>query len=219
MPIKKRGKSKRTSAVTWLVLFAAAIMVGMLIFMHSEGGMGYNELAIKVKSSAAENIPKIYHSLEAFSTTSSQANPPLEGVGKYLETVEASGSVGANVNGHDIPEVSRGHLNPPDTKQSADRSEIPTADSAQLIEKSNMIPSPSLVSDTSKHPRKKIAFAITITKDGPFQDGAAVMQYSILKAFEADDLDISFVAFVHPNVSTSRPPLRKIGYRWSLQIL
>lgn len=61
--------------------------------------------------------------------------------------------------------------------------------------------------------RKRIAFAITITKDGSFQDGAAVMQYSIIKAFGDDDIDISFVAFVHPNVTTSRPSLRKIGYR------
>ena len=61
--------------------------------------------------------------------------------------------------------------------------------------------------------RMSIAFAITITRDGPFQDGAAVMLWSILQAFGQDDLDISFVSFVHPNVTTSRPLLRKIGYR------
>ena len=65
--------------------------------------------------------------------------------------------------------------------------------------------------------RKKIGFAITITKDGKFQDGAAVMAYSILEAFKHDDIDISFVAFVHPDVSTSRPFLQRVGYRyWAL---
>jgi hypothetical protein len=58
----------------------------------------------------------------------------------------------------------------------------------------------------------KVAFAITITKDGKFQDGAAVLAYSIIESFKNDPVEISFVAFVHPDVSTSRPYLRQIGY-------
>jgi hypothetical protein len=46
----------------------------------------------------------------------------------------------------------------------------------------------------------RIAFAITITKDGNFQDGAAVLAYSIYKAFRPhrSSYKISLVAFVHP---------------------
>jgi hypothetical protein len=69
----------------------------------------------------------------------------------------------------------------------------------------------SLLRGSVKRPR--IAFAITITKDGPFQDGAAVLAYSIISSFaNNDEYDISLLAFVHPNVSTSRPVLKKIGF-------
>lgn len=61
-------------------------------------------------------------------------------------------------------------------------------------------------------PRKKFAYAITITKDGSFQDGAAVLAYSIMKHSHQAEYDISFIAFVHPNVTTSREPLRRLGY-------
>ena len=60
--------------------------------------------------------------------------------------------------------------------------------------------------------RRRIAYAITITKDGNVQDGAAVLAYSIYEAsLKGDDL-ISFVAFVHPTVTTSRPTLKKLGF-------
>lgn len=69
------------------------------------------------------------------------------------------------------------------------------------------------VSVPTKPLRLKVAFAITITKDGNFQDGAAVLAYSIHKAFEGEkNLDLSLVAFVHPNVTTSRGPLTQLGY-------
>lgn len=64
-----------------------------------------------------------------------------------------------------------------------------------------------------KKKRMQVAFAITITRDGKFQDGAAVMAYSIDKAFRDDDMDISMIAFVHPNVTTSRAFLERVGYR------
>ena len=60
--------------------------------------------------------------------------------------------------------------------------------------------------------RRKIAYAITITKDGFFQDGAAVLAYSIFKASKDGDDDISLVSFVHPSVITSRPVLVQLGY-------
>jgi hypothetical protein len=62
-------------------------------------------------------------------------------------------------------------------------------------------------------PKKlKIAFAITMNHDGNFQDGAAVLAYSIYATNMTKRHDVSFVAFVHPNVVTSRPVLAKIGY-------
>lgn len=60
--------------------------------------------------------------------------------------------------------------------------------------------------------KKRIAYAITITKDGNFQDGAAVLAYSIFNSSRNDQYQISLVAFVHPNVTTSRPVLEKLGY-------
>lgn len=60
--------------------------------------------------------------------------------------------------------------------------------------------------------RKRIAYAITITRDGPFQDGAAVLAYSIFKYSKDIDYDISLIAFVHPNVTSSRPVLNKLGF-------
>lgn len=76
-------------------------------------------------------------------------------------------------------------------------------------------PKPKLVTRTPKVPikkRKRYAYAITITKDGFFQDGAAVLVYSIMKYSWNASYDISFVAFVHPNVTTSRPGLQKLGF-------
>ena len=72
---------------------------------------------------------------------------------------------------------------------------------------------PSLRQATKKVSDKlKVAFAITITKDGNFQDGAAVLAYSIFRAFEREPVEVSLVAFVHPNVTTSRPPLTQLGF-------
>ncbi len=62
--------------------------------------------------------------------------------------------------------------------------------------------------------RKRIAYAITITKDGSFQDGAAVLAYSILSHSKSSSLyDISLIAFVHPIVSNnSKKLLSNLGY-------
>lgn len=78
----------------------------------------------------------------------------------------------------------------------------------------NQIPVNS--NNKSKHrlgsKKLKIAFAITMNHDGNFQDGAAVLAYSIYATNMTKRHDVSFVAFVHPNVVTSRPVLAKIGY-------
>lgn len=60
--------------------------------------------------------------------------------------------------------------------------------------------------------RKRLAYVITITKDGSFQDGAAVLAYSIMKYAKNSTYDISFIAFVHPNVTTSRQGLHRLGF-------
>lgn len=60
--------------------------------------------------------------------------------------------------------------------------------------------------------RRRIAYAITITKDGFFQDGAAILAYSVMEQSKKGTDDVSLVAFVHPNVTTSRPTLMRLGY-------
>lgn len=92
-----------------------------------------------------------------------------------------------------------------------------------------------MIHATPKSQRKRYCYAITITKDGFFQDGAAVLAYSIvsksicviriffpllitaffnlqMKYSWNASYDISFVAFVHPNVTTSRPGLQRLGF-------
>lgn len=64
----------------------------------------------------------------------------------------------------------------------------------------------------NKPAKKRLAYVITITKDGFFQDGAAVLAYSIMKYANATSYDISLIAFVHPNVTTSRVGLRRLGF-------
>lgn len=60
--------------------------------------------------------------------------------------------------------------------------------------------------------RRRIGYAITMTKDGNFLDGAAILAYSIYEASLKGDDIISLIAFVHPNVTKSRPTLQKLGY-------
>lgn len=79
-------------------------------------------------------------------------------------------------------------------------------------ESTTTIASPIIPAEVMTPVRKRIAYAITITKDGFFQDGAAVLAYSIMKYANASSYDISLIAFVHPNVSTSRVGLRRLGF-------
>ena len=61
--------------------------------------------------------------------------------------------------------------------------------------------------------RKKIAFAISVTSDGPYVDGAAVLGYGIGKAMKQSIYDFDLVAIVHPDVKKARKPLEKSGWR------
>ena len=75
----------------------------------------------------------------------------------------------------------------------------------------------SISSNTNKPIKKRIAYAITITKDGSFQDGAAVLAYSIMKQYTnnrvlSSKYSVSFIAFVHPMVTIARKELKRIGY-------
>jgi hypothetical protein len=67
-----------------------------------------------------------------------------------------------------------------------------------------------------RKPRKRLAYVITITKDGYFGlDGAAVLAYSIIQSSNQNSTsqyDISFIALVHPNVTTTRAGLQKLGF-------
>eukprot|EP01036_Dinobryon_divergens_P035067 gene35067-45391_t len=64
--------------------------------------------------------------------------------------------------------------------------------------------------------KKRLAYVITITKDGYFGlDGAAVLAYSIINStseISRAEYEISFIAFVHPDVITTRPGLQRLGF-------
>lgn len=67
-------------------------------------------------------------------------------------------------------------------------------------------------------PRKRIAYAITVTKDGPFVDGALVLGYAARKYHDAQkgfpsQYDVDLVAFVVPTVTSTREILTKFGWR------
>eukprot|EP01039_Chlorochromonas_danica_P005802 gene5802-6390_t len=66
--------------------------------------------------------------------------------------------------------------------------------------------------------RPKVAVAITVTKDGPFVDGALVLGYAAKKYHSANlgypsRFDIELVAFVTKKVVTTRPILSKFGWK------
>lgn len=66
--------------------------------------------------------------------------------------------------------------------------------------------------------KPKIAYAITVTKDGHFVDGALVLGYAARKYHDAargnpSEYDVDLVAFVSPGVVTSRPILEANGWR------
>lgn len=60
--------------------------------------------------------------------------------------------------------------------------------------------------------QKRIAYAITITKDGSFLDGGLVLGYSIKKAHRNSPYAADLVAFVTNKVQAARPVLQKYGW-------
>lgn len=60
--------------------------------------------------------------------------------------------------------------------------------------------------------QKRIAYAITITKDGSFLDGGLVLGYSIKKAHRNSPYAADLVAFVTSKVQAARPVLQKYGW-------
>lgn len=66
--------------------------------------------------------------------------------------------------------------------------------------------------------KKKIAYAITVTKDGNFLDGALVLGYSARKIHSKrfknpDEFDMDLIAFVTSSVTTSKDALEKFGWK------
>lgn len=66
--------------------------------------------------------------------------------------------------------------------------------------------------------KKRIAYAITVTKDGPFLDGALVLGYSAKKVHDpskghVSNYDADLVAFVAPGVIKAKETLEANGWR------
>jgi hypothetical protein len=66
--------------------------------------------------------------------------------------------------------------------------------------------------------KPRIAYAITVTKDGPFVDGAIVLGYAARKVHDPSrgfpgTYEVDLVAFVTPGVSSSRAVLEAHGWR------
>lgn len=60
---------------------------------------------------------------------------------------------------------------------------------------------------------KTIAYAISVTADGPYMDGAAVLAHAIHKASAGSKYGTELIAMVHPNVTTSRKALIRAGWK------
>lgn len=61
--------------------------------------------------------------------------------------------------------------------------------------------------------KPRVAYAISVTADGPYMDGAAVLAHSIREASETSQYGIDLIALVFPNVTTSRVALERSGWR------
>ena len=60
---------------------------------------------------------------------------------------------------------------------------------------------------------RTVAWAVTITKDGPFLDGAAVLGHAIRLAHAQSPFRTELVAIVHPEVVVARKGLELLGWR------
>lgn len=66
--------------------------------------------------------------------------------------------------------------------------------------------------------KKRVAYAVTVTKDGKFVDGALVLGYAAKRVHDASkgfpsEYDVDLVAFVVPSVVHARPILKRHGWR------
>lgn len=61
--------------------------------------------------------------------------------------------------------------------------------------------------------KKVIGYAISVTADGPYMDGAAVLAHGIRKAMAESKYGYDLIALVYPNVSSSRPALERAGWK------
>ena len=94
-------------------------------------------------------------------------------------------------------------------------SESDSSVSLRLPKTSVQIEQPPPIATITK---KKIAYAITVTKDGHFLDGALVLGYSALKVHDKakgfnSEYEAELVAFVTPSVVHARPVLQTYGWK------
>ena len=101
----------------------------------------------------------------------------------------------------------------------------------ELVPGAVPIPASEVMGGDSGRRRLTVAFAVTITQDGPYVDGAAVLAHAVMRGWtagangtaipsaataagaEPSELDYELVAIVGRNVSASRLPLAFLGYR------
>jgi hypothetical protein len=69
------------------------------------------------------------------------------------------------------------------------------------------------LSSNAELSKKKIAYVISVTADGPYMDGAAVLAYGIRKASAKSIYGHELIAIVYPTVTKSRATLEKAGWR------
>ena len=89
------------------------------------------------------------------------------------------------------------------------------SESTPVVESQTKELTPVIGSETKK---MKIAYAITVTKDGSFLDGALVLGHSAKKVHDRSSgfvskYDADLVAFVAPSVIKARPILEAYGWR------
>jgi hypothetical protein len=58
-----------------------------------------------------------------------------------------------------------------------------------------------------------VAYVISVTADGPYMDGAAVLAFSIRKAAKRSKYGHELIAIIYPDVTKSRTPLERAGWR------
>ena len=145
---------------------------------------------------------EIYKNLQIVEQVAEKGLHKLEEAAEKWANGSSTGMDGLDAGSVDWPN----HVYPVDSIKS--KTSVTTSSSSSLPS----IKIATHVTPIIKSNRRRIAYAITITKDGFFQDGAAILAYSILNVSRNSPFDISLIAFVHPNVTTSRPSLQRLGY-------